>query len=166
MLKFLKGVVGSGGGIKDLPYNIGEPYSTAWGGWTHCRGTSKVCLSCCNCGWVFSCWCLVSQVFRPLFLWCKLIQIRLNGDLAWCGGTQQLTVRWRRFVCNSWVCHGIRFCLLPWIWGMYAQKKLEGFFCFFFIYWPRIQDSRFCICYPRFEAYMLRKKLDGFICFF
>ncbi len=44
MLKFLKGVVGSGGGIKDLPYNIGEPYSTAWGGWTHCRGTSKVCL--------------------------------------------------------------------------------------------------------------------------
>lgn len=42
MLKFLKGVVGSGGGIKDLPYNIGDPYSTAWGGWTHCRGTSKV----------------------------------------------------------------------------------------------------------------------------
>jgi SCY1-like protein 1 len=42
MFKFLKGVVGSGGGIKDLPYNIGEPYSTAWGGWTHCRGTSKV----------------------------------------------------------------------------------------------------------------------------
>ncbi|KAG0591818.1 hypothetical protein KC19_1G204500 [Ceratodon purpureus] len=41
MLKFLKGVVGSGGGIKDLPYNIGEPYATAWGGWTHCRGTSK-----------------------------------------------------------------------------------------------------------------------------
>lgn len=45
MLKFLKGVVGSGGGIKDLPYNVGEPYSTAWGGWTHCRGTSKVGLS-------------------------------------------------------------------------------------------------------------------------
>jgi hypothetical protein len=44
MFKFLKGVVGSGGGIKDLPYNIGEPYSTAWGGWTHCRGTSKVIL--------------------------------------------------------------------------------------------------------------------------
>uniref|UniRef100_A0A7I4DA95 Protein kinase domain-containing protein n=1 Tax=Physcomitrium patens TaxID=3218 RepID=A0A7I4DA95_PHYPA len=41
MLKFLKGVVGSGGGIKDLPYNIGEPYSTAWGGWAHFRGTSK-----------------------------------------------------------------------------------------------------------------------------
>ncbi|KAL2645070.1 hypothetical protein R1flu_012657 [Riccia fluitans] len=41
MLKFLKGVVGSGGGIKDLPYNIGEPYSTAWGSWTHYRGTSK-----------------------------------------------------------------------------------------------------------------------------
>jgi hypothetical protein len=154
MLKFLKGVVGSGGGIKDLPYNIGEPYSTAWGGWTHCRGTSKVCLSCCNSGWVlllafelmrlcvcvlffgggwwvFSCWCLVSQVFRSLFLWCKLIQIRLNGDLAWCGGTQQLRVWWIRFVCNSWVCHGIRFCLLPWILGMHAQKNLEGFFCFF-----------------------------------
>lgn len=51
MLKFLKGVVGSGGGIKDLPYNIGEPYSTAWGGWTHCRGTSKVnCFVLCICG--------------------------------------------------------------------------------------------------------------------
>ncbi|KAL3698434.1 hypothetical protein R1sor_012510 [Riccia sorocarpa] len=41
MFKFLKGVVGSGGGIKDLPYNIGEPYSSAWGSWTHYRGTSK-----------------------------------------------------------------------------------------------------------------------------
>ncbi|XP_034702841.1 probable inactive serine/threonine-protein kinase scy1 isoform X1 [Vitis riparia] len=42
MLKFLKGVVaGSGAGLKDLPYNIGEPYSSAWGSWTHSRGTSK-----------------------------------------------------------------------------------------------------------------------------
>eukprot|EP00249_Psilotum_nudum_P023155 c28764_g1_i1 orf=1228-3660(-) len=41
MLKFLKGVVGSSGGIKDLPYNIGEPYSSTWGSWTHFRGTSK-----------------------------------------------------------------------------------------------------------------------------
>lgn len=42
MLKFLKGVVGgSGTGIKDLPYNIGEPYPSAWGSWTHFRGTSK-----------------------------------------------------------------------------------------------------------------------------
>ncbi|XP_018719669.2 probable inactive serine/threonine-protein kinase scy1 isoform X2 [Eucalyptus grandis] len=42
MLKFLKGVVGgSGTGVKDLPYNIGEPYSSAWGSWLHCRGTSK-----------------------------------------------------------------------------------------------------------------------------
>lgn len=41
MLKFLKGVVGSSGGIKDLPYNIGEPYSSSWGSWTHYRGTSK-----------------------------------------------------------------------------------------------------------------------------
>ncbi|XP_039145964.1 probable inactive serine/threonine-protein kinase scy1 isoform X1 [Dioscorea cayenensis subsp. rotundata] len=42
MLKFLKGVVaGSGAGVKDLPYTIGEPYSTAWGSWTHYRGTSK-----------------------------------------------------------------------------------------------------------------------------
>ncbi|XP_010252047.1 PREDICTED: probable inactive serine/threonine-protein kinase scy1 isoform X2 [Nelumbo nucifera] len=42
MFKFLKGVVaGSGAGIKDLPYNIGEPYSSAWGSWTHYRGTSK-----------------------------------------------------------------------------------------------------------------------------
>ena len=43
MFKFLKGVVaGSGTGPKDLPYNIGEPYSSAWGSWTHSRGTSKV----------------------------------------------------------------------------------------------------------------------------
>ncbi|KAK9283162.1 hypothetical protein L1049_011394 [Liquidambar formosana] len=42
MLKFLKGVVGgSGTGLKDLPYNIGDPYSSAWGSWTHYRGTSK-----------------------------------------------------------------------------------------------------------------------------
>ncbi|KAH7282409.1 hypothetical protein KP509_35G029600 [Ceratopteris richardii] len=41
MFKFLKGVVGSSGGVKDLPYNIGEPYSSAWGSWTHYRGTSK-----------------------------------------------------------------------------------------------------------------------------
>ncbi|KAL3365631.1 hypothetical protein AABB24_010650 [Solanum stoloniferum] len=42
MFKFLKGVVGgSGTGLKDLPYNIGEPYSTAWGSWVHYRGTSK-----------------------------------------------------------------------------------------------------------------------------
>ncbi|XP_072954552.1 uncharacterized protein [Typha angustifolia] len=42
MFKFLKEVVsGSGSGIKDLPYNIGDPYSTAWGSWTHHRGTSK-----------------------------------------------------------------------------------------------------------------------------
>ncbi|KAL8192848.1 hypothetical protein R6Q57_027296 [Mikania cordata] len=42
MFKFLKDVVaGSGSGIKDLPYNIGEPYSSAWGSWTHSRGTSK-----------------------------------------------------------------------------------------------------------------------------
>uniref|UniRef100_A0A2P2LL82 HEAT repeat-containing family protein n=1 Tax=Rhizophora mucronata TaxID=61149 RepID=A0A2P2LL82_RHIMU len=42
MLKFLKGVVGgSGPGVKDLPYNIGEPYPSAWGSWTHHRGTSK-----------------------------------------------------------------------------------------------------------------------------
>uniref|UniRef100_A0A7N0TIA1 Protein kinase domain-containing protein n=1 Tax=Kalanchoe fedtschenkoi TaxID=63787 RepID=A0A7N0TIA1_KALFE len=42
MFKFLKGVVGgSGTGLKDLPYNIGEPYSAAWGSWVHHRGTSK-----------------------------------------------------------------------------------------------------------------------------
>ncbi|VFQ81114.1 unnamed protein product [Cuscuta campestris] len=42
MLKFLKGVVGgSGTGLKDLPYNIGEPYSSAWGSWVHYRGTSR-----------------------------------------------------------------------------------------------------------------------------
>ncbi|KAJ8542045.1 hypothetical protein K7X08_016911 [Anisodus acutangulus] len=42
MFNFLKGVVsGSGTGLKDLPYNIGEPYSSAWGSWIHYRGTSK-----------------------------------------------------------------------------------------------------------------------------
>ncbi|GFZ15112.1 kinase family with ARM repeat domain-containing protein [Actinidia rufa] len=42
MLKFLKGVVaGSGSGPNNLPYNIGDPYSSAWGSWTHHRGTSK-----------------------------------------------------------------------------------------------------------------------------
>ncbi|KNA20569.1 hypothetical protein SOVF_051260 [Spinacia oleracea] len=42
MFKFLKGVVaGSGTGVKDLPYNVGEPYSSAWGSWTHSHGTSK-----------------------------------------------------------------------------------------------------------------------------
>ncbi|XVE86028.1 hypothetical protein DITRI_Ditri18aG0003400 [Diplodiscus trichospermus] len=42
MFKFLKGVVaGSGTGLKDLPYNIGDPYPSAWGSWSHCRGTSK-----------------------------------------------------------------------------------------------------------------------------
>ncbi|PIA27879.1 hypothetical protein AQUCO_07400010v1 [Aquilegia coerulea] len=42
MFKFLKGVVaGSGTGLKDLPYNLGEPYGSAWGSWIHYRGTSK-----------------------------------------------------------------------------------------------------------------------------
>lgn len=31
----------SASGLKDFPYNIDEPYSSAWGSWTHCRGTSK-----------------------------------------------------------------------------------------------------------------------------
>ncbi|KAF8104672.1 hypothetical protein N665_0170s0047 [Sinapis alba] len=42
MFKFLKGVVGgSGTGLNDLPYNIGDPHPSAWGSWTHFRGTSK-----------------------------------------------------------------------------------------------------------------------------
>ncbi|KAI4372883.1 hypothetical protein MLD38_011065 [Melastoma candidum] len=42
MLKFLKGVVGgSGTGVKDLPYNLGEPYHSSWGSWLHYRGTSR-----------------------------------------------------------------------------------------------------------------------------
>ncbi|KAG5134963.1 hypothetical protein AAZX31_09G230900 [Glycine max] len=42
MFKFLKEVVGgSGTGVKDLPYTIAEPYPSAWGSWTHSRGTSK-----------------------------------------------------------------------------------------------------------------------------
>lgn len=43
MFNFLKGVVGgSGAGQKDLPYNIGDPYPSAWSSWSHFRGTSKV----------------------------------------------------------------------------------------------------------------------------
>ncbi|KAL5227705.1 hypothetical protein ABZP36_015970 [Zizania latifolia] len=42
MFKFLKEVVaGSGSALKDFPYTIGEPYASAWGSWTHHRGTSK-----------------------------------------------------------------------------------------------------------------------------
>ncbi|KAL0775382.1 hypothetical protein Bca101_040534 [Brassica carinata] len=42
MFNFLKGVVGgSGTGLKDLPYNVGDPYPSAWGSWIHYRGTSK-----------------------------------------------------------------------------------------------------------------------------
>ncbi|KAF3578913.1 hypothetical protein DY000_02035738 [Brassica cretica] len=42
MFNFLKGVVGgSGTGLKDLPYNVGDPYPSAWGSWIHHRGTSK-----------------------------------------------------------------------------------------------------------------------------
>lgn len=37
----LFGFLGRGAGI-DLPYTIGEAYSTAWGSWTHSRGTKKV----------------------------------------------------------------------------------------------------------------------------
>ncbi|GAQ83172.1 Cytoplasmic tRNA export protein [Klebsormidium nitens] len=36
----LFGFLGRGAGI-DLPYTIGEAYSTAWGSWTHSRGTKK-----------------------------------------------------------------------------------------------------------------------------
>ncbi|KAL9232799.1 hypothetical protein vseg_007865 [Gypsophila vaccaria] len=42
MFKFLKGVVaGAGTGVKDLPYNVGESYTSSWGSWVHTRGTSK-----------------------------------------------------------------------------------------------------------------------------
>ncbi|KAE8723643.1 hypothetical protein F3Y22_tig00012104pilonHSYRG00040 [Hibiscus syriacus] len=42
MLNFLKGVVGgSGATLKDLPYNVGDPYTSAWSSWSHFRGTSK-----------------------------------------------------------------------------------------------------------------------------
>ncbi|WVZ68391.1 hypothetical protein U9M48_017337 [Paspalum notatum var. saurae] len=42
MFKFLKEVVaGSGSGLKDFPYTIGEPYASAWGSWTHHQGNSK-----------------------------------------------------------------------------------------------------------------------------
>jgi hypothetical protein len=43
MFKFLKDVVaGSGSGLKDFPYTIGEPHASAWGSWAHHRGASKV----------------------------------------------------------------------------------------------------------------------------
>ncbi|XP_047053794.1 N-terminal kinase-like protein [Lolium rigidum] len=42
MFKFLKDVVaGSGSGLKDFPYTIGEPHASAWGSWAHHRGASK-----------------------------------------------------------------------------------------------------------------------------
>ncbi|GBG89859.1 hypothetical protein CBR_g49707 [Chara braunii] len=41
MRKFLSSVLGAGGASKDLPYNIGDAYSTAWGSWVHYRGTNK-----------------------------------------------------------------------------------------------------------------------------
>ncbi|KAL6523414.1 hypothetical protein OROGR_017017 [Orobanche gracilis] len=42
IIDFIKGVVGgSATGRKDLPYNIGETYPSAWGSWVHSRGTSK-----------------------------------------------------------------------------------------------------------------------------
>ncbi|KAG9146637.1 hypothetical protein Leryth_026302 [Lithospermum erythrorhizon] len=42
MFKFLKDVVsGSGAALKDLPYNIGDPYSSSWGSWIHYRASSK-----------------------------------------------------------------------------------------------------------------------------
>lgn len=61
MFKFLKGVVGSSGGIKDLPYSIGEPYSSDWGAWTHSRGTSKDDGSAVS---IFSLTCTSSQDAR------------------------------------------------------------------------------------------------------
>lgn len=45
MFKFLKDVVaGSGSGLKDFPYTIGEPHASAWGSWAHHRGVSKVAM--------------------------------------------------------------------------------------------------------------------------
>ncbi|RHN80544.1 putative protein kinase [Medicago truncatula] len=42
MFKFFKDFVGvTVAGLNDLPYTIGEPYSSAWGSWLHHRGTSK-----------------------------------------------------------------------------------------------------------------------------
>eukprot|EP00850_Spirogloea_muscicola_P019492 SM000191S05241 [mRNA] locus=s191:167738:173694:- [translate_table: standard] len=41
MRNFFSSVLGSRTGIKDFPYDIGEPYSSAWGLWTHSQGTKK-----------------------------------------------------------------------------------------------------------------------------
>jgi SCY1-like protein 1 len=38
MLASLKAFVSSG---PTFPYTIGQPFATAWGGWTHYRGTAK-----------------------------------------------------------------------------------------------------------------------------
>ncbi|CAI5467360.1 unnamed protein product, partial [Closterium sp. Yama58-4] len=40
-MQFLRSVLGTGGGAKEFPYNIGEAYPSAWGPWTHHKGTSK-----------------------------------------------------------------------------------------------------------------------------
>eukprot|EP00850_Spirogloea_muscicola_P018631 SM000173S03000 [mRNA] locus=s173:126339:132282:+ [translate_table: standard] len=41
MRNFFSSVLGSRTGIKDFPYDIGDPYSSAWGLWTHSQGTKK-----------------------------------------------------------------------------------------------------------------------------
>ncbi|GJP35473.1 hypothetical protein CLOM_g19990 [Closterium sp. NIES-68] len=40
-MQFLRSVLGTGGGAKEFPYNIGEAYPSAWGPWTHHQGTCK-----------------------------------------------------------------------------------------------------------------------------
>lgn len=75
MLKFLKGVVaGSGAGLKDLPYNIGEPYSSAWGSWVHYRGTSKVSICSILCH-VFVLFMVAGFCFHSTVLRLEISQI-------------------------------------------------------------------------------------------
>eukprot|EP00271_Cylindrocystis_brebissonii_P013991 TRINITY_DN3474_c1_g1_i1.p1 TRINITY_DN3474_c1_g1~~TRINITY_DN3474_c1_g1_i1.p1 ORF type:complete len:880 (-),score=157.79 TRINITY_DN3474_c1_g1_i1:1199-3838(-) len=40
-MQFLRSVLGTSSATKDIPYNIGEAYSSAWGSWTHFQGTAK-----------------------------------------------------------------------------------------------------------------------------
>ena len=85
MLKFLKGVVaGSGAGLKDLPYNIGEPYSSAWGSWTHSRGTSKVIFptSLSLISFHF-CWYTMFWWFDLVVLWVGTRNCVILGSI-WC----------------------------------------------------------------------------------
>lgn len=40
-MNFFRSVLGSNTAKSDIPYNVGEAYTSAWGTWTHRQGTAK-----------------------------------------------------------------------------------------------------------------------------